>query len=744
MAFNRLRTRWSHLRSSLFAPSPAAWSGATKAVVGLWIFWVLLFLLLDVIPDFSIQKLIGLVGLFVVFGLMTLLLWLVFQAVGALDRSYRRALFLALPPTLIVFAATWALNGVLVGAGIAILALSLVVGAGASVRHGGSVFSRSGVFLLFGLGLMGVSAYALLSAPDDPNPHLADHTLRDRTLPLPDPGMPGPYAVETLTYGSGDDLHRPEYAGEARFTSHSVDGSKLDTGWAGIVGWLRSWYWGFDASALPVQGRVWLPLVQGDAGAKASFPLILMVHGNHQMESFSDAGYAYLGEHLASHGFIFVSVDQNFLNTSMLEYVNPLRLRMGAENNARGWLMLEHLVQWRNWTRDARHPMFNKADLEQIVLMGHSRGGEAVAIANAFNTLRRYPDDATLAFDYGFQIQGVLALAPSDGFYRPRGQATPMQNTDYLVIQGGIDGDLLTFMGASQFARAAFDGPGDSFKASLFIAGANHNQFNTDWGRNDSWLPVSYLWDTRRIMDGAAQRQITKAYATAFVKTVTDAQSGYRPLMQSPEHGAAWLPDTYLVSNYADGQTVWLAHFDEDLDPASGSAPGVSVEAHGFSEWRESPPGLKFTELDTQALRLSWDREAADDPPVYGLSLAGDVGRSDRPMQLVFSIAQTAEGTAPLDFSIVVADAPGAEARMLLSDHHLLYPAVRGQTRRIAALSSIPESEPVMQRYAIPLDAFRDKNSGIQTNALSGIRFEFDQSPSGAVVIDDIGLAPVE
>ena len=68
----------------------------------------------------------------------------------------------------------------------------------------------------------------------------------------------------------------------------------------------RAWYWGFDAKHFPRNGRVWYPAGEGP------FPLVLIVHGNHTMEEHSDPGYAYLCEHLASSGFIAVSVDENF------------------------------------------------------------------------------------------------------------------------------------------------------------------------------------------------------------------------------------------------------------------------------------------------------------------------------------------------------------------------------------------------------------------------------------------------
>ena len=54
--------------------------------------------------------------------------------------------------------------------------------------------------------------------------------------------------------------------------------------------------------------------------------------------------------------------------------------------------------------------------------MGHSRGGEAVADAAAFNDLTYYPDDASLKFDFGFDIKGVVSIAPVDGQYLPTGR----------------------------------------------------------------------------------------------------------------------------------------------------------------------------------------------------------------------------------------------------------------------------------------------------------------------------------
>ncbi len=245
------------------------------------------------------------------------------------------------------------------------------------------------------------------SLPSEPAPAV--------TLAAPpsisNPALKGRYSVKTVTYGSGTDLHRPEFAAKAVLRTECVDGSKLLKDWKGVAGWARTKFWEFDAKALPLNGRVWYPAGDGP------FPLVVIVHGNHLASDFSDPGYQYLGELLASRGYIVVSVDENFLNNMGIILVGSLDM----QDNARGWLLLEHLRVWHQWNAEKGNPFFRKVDTERIALVGHSRGGEAVAHAAAFNRLPFYPDDATLRFDYGYRIRSIVAIAPPDGQYRPAG-----------------------------------------------------------------------------------------------------------------------------------------------------------------------------------------------------------------------------------------------------------------------------------------------------------------------------------
>ena len=250
-------------------------------------------------------------------------------------------------------------------------------------------------------------------------------------------------------------------------------------GWDGMVGWARNRYWDIESTRLPVRGRAYVPAGTGP------FPVVLVVHGNHSMADYSDAGYDYLIKHFASQGYIGVSVDQNFFNSFLGDLLAGPDGGLQEENDARGWMLLQHLAQWRAWNEDPNHPMAGKADLDRVVLIGHSRGGEAVSEAAVFNGLPAYPDDATLPFDFHFGLRGIVAIAPVDHQYHPRNRDTLPQDSNLLVIHGSHDGDVTTYAGYALFSRWGFVSCADCFKAGLYLIGANHGQFNSTWGRYD-------------------------------------------------------------------------------------------------------------------------------------------------------------------------------------------------------------------------------------------------------------------
>lgn len=696
----------------------------------LWAFFA------EVVPDFQSGDLVGLVALYgylAAFGM--LLLGFVLLA-ARLRPPYRLPFFLVLPTALLFAALTFEQSAPLVLL-VSLGGLSLLFGASTSVLSRRTLRSGSTIWLVVGAGALGIGAYEWFAPPQDLNPALETFHLHGHTIELPDPGTPGPYRVETFTYGSGHDRTRPQYNHLVRYTTPSVDASRVYPEWRGLSGWFRTRYWGFDVAHLPLQARVWMPVGRGP------FPLVLIVHGNHLMKKESEAGYAYLGEHLASQGFILVSIDENFLNSGGADpLTDPLQTNMGKEMPARAWLLLEHLSQWRRWTADPMSSLHGKADMNRIALIGHSRGGEAVVLANAFNEMDAFPGNASIPFDFHFHIRAIVGIAPCEADYKPRSSYVRMRDQNYFVMAGSRDGDNGTsFQGETRYSRVSFSGAVDAFKASLYIKDANHGQFNTVWGRNDGATVYGFLTDERAILSGSEQRRIAKVYLTAFLEATLEDRRGYRALFQDPRNGAAWLPDDFLVANYADARTHWLATFEEDADPTTGTDPNVRISGHDLGRWREDDIDLKLRKLGTHVVLLDWNRGArARADPSYTITFRHAVHASED-SALVFSASQMPDRSddAAIDWTISLTDAAGRTARLPLSHDQVLYPPVKGETHRLGSIGP-PLSEPVMRRYRFALRDFVAEDTGFDSGELKQITFVFDRSPRGHIALDDVGL----
>jgi hypothetical protein len=585
------------------------------------------------------------------------------------------------------------------------------------------------------LGLAGtVLSLVWLLSPGKPVPTLSltpETDFSPLANALPDPSVKGHYPVLTLTYGSGSDKRRSNFGQDVTIRTGTVDGSAFVEKWSS----LRTTIWGFGPDSLPLNARVWYPDGVGP------FPLVLVVHGNHLAEDYSDAGYAYLCELLASRGMICVSVDENFLNSSGV--ADWLGFRgLEDENDLRGWLLLEHLSLWRDFSKDDNNPFAGKVDLSRIGLIGHSRGGEAVAVAAAFNLLDRYPDNALLTFDYHFAIRSVVAIAPIDRQYQPADEPIPLENVDYLVLQGSHDMDLTSFDGYNAYQRVVFTDDAFHFKSAYFIWGANHGQFNTLWGDNDIGTPPIWLYNRGQLMSMEDQLQAAKATISAFMAITLQDEEGYLPLFENYQTGLGWLPETAFFNTYSDSTMTYFAGFEEDLDLTTGSAPGVTFTEKGLSTWREARVETRWgTMMSNSAVVLGWEK--AGQNTFFTIYLPDSVEWHNTD-QLVMSLAvnrnQNEEDPEPVNFSLVLIDNLGQTASIPLNRYGALHPEPVITLTKLGFLSDLAESEPVFQTYLIDLEDFNEVNPLLDLDNLMAFRLAFDRTSVGEVLLDDIGF----
>jgi hypothetical protein len=562
------------------------------------------------------------------------------------------------------------------------------------------------------------------------------------------PAQPGSYAVRRLSYGSGTDLHRPAFGSEVDVRTESVDGSRILPAWRGFTADFREWYWGFGIENWPINGRVWMPEGEGP------FPLVLVVHGNHAMQEYSDPGYAYLGELLASRGFITVSVDQNFINSSWDEGFG------NTEIPARGWLLLQHLKQWRDWNRTAGTPFHQAVDMENIALVGHSRGGEGAAVAARFNTLPAFPDDANEAFDFDFSIESVVALAPTDYRYA-RQPGIELENVSYLTLAGSYDIDERSLFGIRQFQRTSFTDDYDGFKAGLYFHRGNHGQFNSIWGAEDFGPPSSWFLNTGPLIPGEAQRQIAKVYISAFLEATLRDRDAYVPLFRTHHAGADWLPDVAMLHRFRSPDFRPLATFEEDLDVTTASLPGSRIEARRLATWRERD--LPFRGERTQqnnAAILGWTAaggDGADAPPDssarYTIELPPD-GPAWTPTEtatLVFNLArlkrEDGSGATPgaeggMGLRVALLDGDSTAVEVPLRAHGTVPPLLHTQYMKLERLSTPFGApwEPTLQTYEIPLSAFTARTDAFDPATLRRITFVADRAQAGRVALDGVGV----
>jgi dienelactone hydrolase len=340
-------------------------------------------------------------------------------------------------------------------------------------------------------------------------------SLPTETLP-DDPGAPGPHAIVTSDY-----------------TLAPVKVARM-------------------AQPIEMIGHVVEPDPAAVTGPR---PLVLFMHGRHNYcytevrdpdadlwtwpcvapakEIPGHLGYDYIQRRLASQGYATVSIRVNGINAQDGRVPD-------AGAGARASLVIAHLQHWTTIAAD------HQVDLDQVVLVGHSRGGEGVNRAAI-----RIPPDAP------YRIAGQVLLAPTDF----GAQTAPYVPT--VTVLPYCDGDVSDLQG-QQFTDVSRDLTTDdtSLKSSLLVMGANHNYFNTEWTPGISQAPSFDDWygapkapcgkESADRLRANEQRKVGRTYVAGAVRLFT-GEGQYLPLYDGSAVTVASVGDADVRSHALGG-----------------------------------------------------------------------------------------------------------------------------------------------------------------------------------------------
>ena len=474
------------------------------------------------------------------------------------------------------------------------------------------------------------------ATPLVPAGHAIINPLPGTTTLTPDPGVRGSHPVTSSTYELPG-VKMPGMPGDIEMLGHVVRPSDATAG-APVVVFLHGRHEACYESDNPTgSGQQEWPCPSGTSPVP------------------SYLGYVYVQNLLASQGYVTVSISANGINAQDYRLIDG-----GAAARAR--LISQHLRAWSNPAYAADIGPAVTADLDNVVLVGHSRGGEGANRASAAAPLNA-----------PYRISGQVLVGPTD-FGR---QAAPYVPT--VTVLPYCDGDVSDLQGQTftdlprDFAAAD-----TALHSSLLVMGANHNFFNTEWTPGRSQAPSFDDWfsdpddtcgkasDSR--LTAKEQRKVGRGYIAGAVRFMTDGDAAMLPLFDGSRVSLASAGDTD-VRSHAVGLGRQLRAPGRGAHLAAGTATtqfclgrsdprdharwcGRRTYPSRTPHWPGTyPPGAPIK----RAFEMSWDQVGQDG----GLTFAQPIDLTGRTLHLR-TIVAPAGGTAEL--AVRIRDAGGNTA----------------------------------------------------------------------------------
>ena len=570
--------------------------------------------------------------------------------------------------------------------------------------------------------------------------------LDDITNGPPDPGADGPFPVWQQIYDYGYDAanvpgfaHPVEMRGEVTFP---ID---LDCGPYPIVFIMH----GNHPTCIDQEGKIYngwpcredQPAPCPEDGHDPGGTITTGGCREDDTPLYNHLGYGYFARMLASHGFIVVSVSANGINAH------------DGDIDDRAELFQMHMELWDQFNTLGGAPFGNlfigSVDMDNIGMVGHSRGGGGVARHVALNAAAGFP----------FNVKAVFMIGAVDN----HPESHVIADLHLGVLLPYCDGDQQGLPSVRYFDESRYGVAGDlGAKHTFLVMGANHNFYNEMWDPNivpfeayDDWNWSQSIGTDKGIICQTSQPQgerltsieqqgTLNATAGAFFRSYLKDEKAFLPFLRgdsvpppsamTDEIYVGYMPkddpdhrlDVNPLGDPADVTTNILggAVFDENFATfqlCDLSAPGpwwgclTNLDLK-FNSGR-APHGT--TDSAVNQLKLAWKRTRIEtklgallsEAPVFENELPAGYRNvsSYRALQfraLVDFTDLRNPFRVPQDLSVELEDGAGIVEKVAVSDYSdaLVYPPSVKTFDEIFIGLAIPHA--VFNTVRVPLSAF--------------------------------------
>jgi len=464
--------------------------------------------------------------------------------------------------------------------------------------------------------------------------------------------------------------------------------------------------------------------------AQGPRPLVVISHGN----GHDYRWYDYLGDHLASWGFV-VMTHQNDTGPG-IETASETTLSNTD-------YFLTHLAEVDGGVLDGM------IDGHRIAWIGHSRGGEGVARAYDRLVTGDYVPEAYTADD----IVLISSIAPT--VFLGTGQSNPHDRW-YHLIAGTADGDVTggPDSGIVQYLRIAEVAQEDM--AVTLVHGAAHNDFNC-CGFSDGVGPDRIGRDEAQI--------VARAVYLALLEWVVEGDPAPADLLRrqfGSFHNAGTPADVVVANQYRPGPARGRLVLDDfqdgpELEVAStGEAVSATVEDLAEGRLDDADSSFAWTGTDPMnGMTLAEDSDEDTRGAVFDWSVGSDEAwRVAVPADAQDLRAWTwlslraCQGSrhpdtvlldGPLDFAVTLIDALGQESTIRMDDAGLSLTEPYQRTSYGPGAGWANEWSTVRLRLA----DFQAEGTALDLSHVVAVELRFGEAwgaPEGRIGLDDLML----